>query len=352
MTSRPRLLVVADPIIPVPPSGYGGTERILGYLIEELATRGYPITLIAAKGSRSPGKLIEMADTRHLPRPSRGVAKMRFRSTLRRELARHDIVHSVVRLDYLKPALNRDIPKVLTFHNHVDAAEMARVSRDARGPIIFTACGSRMIDHVKHLGDWRTVHNCVPVETYSQGKAADPPYVVFLGRITRVKGAHTAIQAALDAGVVIKVAGSVGSAPDDARYFEEIAPLLHKPGVEHVGEVDDAAKGPLLGGAVALLNPVEWDEPFGIVNVEALACGTPVIAFPRGEIPEIIRPGVTGMLVEDGAAMARAIREVASIDRDACRADAVTRFDVSVMADRFIDIYEALLRKAGRGSAA
>jgi len=306
---------------------------------------------MAAKGSRSPGRLIEMPDTRHLPRASRGVAKMRFRATLRRELAHHDIVHSTVRLDYLKPALNRDIPKVLNFQNHVTAAEIARVSRDARGPIVFTACGSKMIDHVKHLGDWRTVHNCVPVDSYSRRKPADPPYVVFLGRITRVKGAHTAIHAALDAGVAIKVAGLAGSAPDDAQYFEEIDSLFRKRGVEYVGEVDDAAKGLLLGGAVALLNPVEWDEPFGIVNIEALACGTPVIAYPRGEIPEIVRPGVTGMLVEDVAAMVRAIREVSSIDRDACRADAATRFDVSVMTDRFVDIYEAVLRKAGHGSA-
>lgn len=338
--------MVADPIVPIPPAGYGGTERVVGYLIEELASRGVPLTLVAAEGSRSPGRLKTVPDARHRPRIGRGVAKLNYWRILRTEIRRHDVIHSVVRLDYLWPALQSRIPKVLNFQNHVDAAEMARVQRESRGPLVLTACGSRMIEDVRHLGDWRAVHNAVPVHDYLMGVPETPAYVVFLGRITKVKGAHTAMRAALAADMNIKIAGPIGTAAEDAEYFaREVEPLLAHPRVHYVGEVGDDRKGELLGGAVALLNPIEWDEPFGIVNVEALACGTPVISYPRGEIPFILEDGVTGILVEDEQEMSDAIRSIDMIDRATCREHAEKRFDISVMTDRYIAIYEELLSR-------
>lgn len=338
---RLRVLVLADSAVPVPPVGYGGTERILGYLLEGLAGRGHEVTFAGARGSRPPGRLITFSDARDRTRALRGLAKLSYWRRLRAELGSHDLIHSTLRLDYLLPALRHPIPKVLHFHTPVSDRDLRFVERHARGPVVFSAVGAHMIRDVRHRGVWRPVHNGIPVARYRfQARPVDPPYLAFLAKLMRGKGAHRAIAVARRAGMRLVIAGNRGTLPADREYFErDLAPMLQAPGVDYIGEVGDEEKARLLGGAVALLNPTEFDEAFGLTVVEALACGTPVITMSRGELPALIRPGVTGFLCDDEDAMVDAIPHAVALDRTGCRQDAERRFDVSVMLDKFEDVY-------------
>jgi len=339
-----RILVVADSAIPVPPKGYGGTERVLGYLLKGLAERGYQTTLMGARGSQPPGRLVTFSDARAASKPARGLAKANFWARLVRELPRHDLLHSAARLDYVMPALRYPIPKVLKFQNPITTDQLDFIERHARGPTVLVGCGVRMIESFKTRGLWRPIHNAIEADRFQyQPFASSPPYLAFLGRLTPNKGAHTAIRVAREVGIKLVIGGNIGNADGDREYYESrIAPFIDQEHVEYIGEVDDAGKELLLGGAMALLNPIEWDEPFGNVNIEAFACGTPSIAFARGEIPVVIRHGVTGFLCRDQSEMIEAVRNIKSISRETCRREAVERFDVARMVDKFEEVYRWL----------
>lgn len=342
-----RILVIADSALPVPPRGYGGTERIVGYLLDELSRRGHELTLMAGAGSSSPGRLVVFDDARTRSKLRRGVAKGIFWLRLKSELPRHDVVHSVARLDYIRPALRHRIPKVLHFGNPIPTHEVSYVRRHERGRLVMVPVGVKMMEQGQDEGAWRVIHNAIPVSKFRFSlKPHDPPYVTFLGRLTRNKGVDTAIRVARACGIPIKVAGNVPQTEEDMRFFsEEVAPLLSHPSVEYMGEVDDAAKSEIVGGALALINPIRWDEPFGLTNIEALACGTPVVGFARGELPFLIDHGRTGILCPDGdeIALRDAVIAAPGLDRSVCRQDAERRFDIPVMVDRFEEVYRWVL---------
>jgi glycosyltransferase involved in cell wall biosynthesis len=261
------------------------------------------------------------------------------------EVRKHDLIHSVLRLDYLIPALRHRVPKVLNFHNQIDPGQIEFLRRHARGPTVFTPVGVKMMKGLPRFGVWRPIHNAIPVARYAYApEPVTPNYLAFLGRVTPIKGAHIAIRVARTAGLRLVLAGNIGTAPGDSDYFErEVRPNIDGDQIQYVGELDDFAKGNVLRGAVALLHPIQWDDPCPLVPIESLSCGTPVIAFARGELPNLINHGVTGVLCADEAAMIRAVWEVGMVSRRACRREAEARFDVARMVDQYEEVYRWLL---------
>ncbi|MBC7543303.1 MAG: glycosyltransferase family 4 protein [Candidatus Sericytochromatia bacterium] len=322
----------------VPPDGYGGTERIVSWLTEGLVARGHQVTLYASADSQTAAQLKGWP-----AEPLRG-----------RAAANTHIAWEMAHL--LRAEIDLNAFDVVHCHLGVEAAAL---TRSWRVPTLHTMHGGIFPHHVPLLLGlpdltWvaisdsqrrpapdanfaATIHHGLPMDSYPWGRDKDD-YVVHLGRIAPEKGTHLAIDAACQAGVPLVIAAKVD--PVDQAYFDaEIAPRLTHPHVHFIGEVGDAVKAALLRKARALLFPICWDEPFGIVLVEAMACGTPVIAYPRGSVPEIVLDGVTGILVNGVAEMAAAIPRADRLEAVACRAHVEERFSVRRMVRQYERIF-------------
>lgn len=270
---------------------------------------------------------------------------------MRREL---DLVHSFGRLAALLPILpNRRLPKIQTYERQIAWRGIERARLLAGSSITFTACSDAMWR--KHLkpwhGRWRTVYNGVNLDLYRATSSVplDAP-LVFLGRIERIKGVHSAIEIARRATRRLVIAGNVVDSDEGRRYFEqEVRPHLSFGDVTFLGPVDDEQKKQLLGTTAALLMPIEWEEPFGIVMIEAMANGTPVLGFRRGSVPEIVEDGLTGYVVEDIEGAVAALPRVAILDRMAVRARCGERFSSSVIVDAYERLYYETLGSSNQG---
>jgi glycosyltransferase involved in cell wall biosynthesis len=256
-----------------------------------------------------------------------------------------DVVHSFGRLAYLLPILPLRVPKVMTYQREVTPRTVRWATRLAHGSLQYTGCSRSLIRPIDHIGRWRAIYNAVPMGRYpfTQTVAPDAP-LVFLGRVEAIKGAHLAIQVARQTGRRLVIAGNRPDATEHQAYFQrEVRPHVDGRQVVYVGPVDDAQKGELLAGAAALLMPVLWDEPFGIVMAEALACGTPVIGLARGAVPEVVDDGVTGFVCKDADEMAAAVHRLPSLSRAACRRAADQRFSESVLVDAYESLYQEIV---------
>jgi glycosyltransferase involved in cell wall biosynthesis len=342
MTKRAmRILVTADPELPVPPVLYGGIERIIQLLIDGLRSRGHVVALAARQGST-------VTTDQFYPWP--GESSHGWTNSCRNALAlraavlsfQPDLVHSFSRLLYLLPILRQPIPKVMTYERQPTVRTVHQAVGLARGTLTFTGCSDSVCREGRvGGGSWNTVHNGVDMGLY-QFQPAVPPGspLVFLSRVERIKGTHTAIAMARKAGRPLVIAGNHGDAGEEKMYWErEVLPQVGKNGISYIGPVNDAQKNKLLGRAAAMLVPIEWEEPFGIVFAEALACGTPVISCPRGALPEIIRDGVEGYLVNSIDEGVSAIGRLDRIDRHACRRRAEEAFSAEVMVENYLRLY-------------
>jgi|GEM_PF-103782 len=322
-----RILIIADPHIAVPPPGYGGTERIVALQAQALATAGHEVRLLAGPGSRDFGGGLFIHHRPTLAYSDRVQRKIWFQWLLLRAMRGVDAVINHGRVDYLSAMLAGTCPFVSWFHNPVRQREIDYLNlyRINRRCLVFVSRNQRA--PLDGLGEERVVPNAVDPEFFSMGPLPTvPAYVVFLGRLTANKGVHLAISAARTAGLHLKIAGNISDEPGGREYFErQVRPELGH-GCEWVGEVNDLQKRILLQGATALLFPIMWEEPFGLVLIECLACGTPVVAYRRAATREIVHDGETGFLCDDVAGMAAALRNIGSIDRRRCRADAEARF--------------------------
>ena len=333
-----RVLVTADPELPVPPRFYGGIERVIQLLVDGLTRRGHDVTLLAHPDSRVSCRLVPYPGSRSgsVVDTARNAAVV-LRETLR---GRPDVIQSFGRLAYLAPVLPLAVKKVMSYQRLITMRSVRWGSVAAHGTLYFTGCSRQLIDRVCSVGVWRVIPNAVPLDRY-QFRAtvpADAP-LVFLGRVEPIKGPHLAIDIARATGRRLVIAGNVPEA--HRRFFDErVAPQVDGSRITYVGPVDDAAKDALLGSAAALLMPIQWDEPFGIVMAEALACGTPVIGLPRGAVPEVVDDGVTGFVCETVEEMTAAVGRLAALDRGACRQAAERRYSDAVVVAR----YEALYR--------
>jgi glycosyltransferase involved in cell wall biosynthesis len=343
MTTR-HVLITADPELPVPPRLYGGIERVIDLLIQGLQQRGHRVTLIAHADST-----VECERVAYPRVSSRGAFNIALNAwTVRREVRRRrpDVVQSFGRLAYLAPILSSPVPKVMSFQRAITPESIERSRRWAGNTLTLTGCSQRLIEPVAHLAPWRVIYNAVPVDRFAFAPhAGDDAPLMFLGRIEPIKGVHIAIEVARRAHRNLVIAGNI--APEHQAYFDEqVAPQLDGEMIQYIGPIDDAAKSWWLSAAAALLMPVQWEEPFGIVMAEALACGTPVVGLDRGAVPEVVDDGVTGFVCRNADEMVHAVNALPTIDRRECRRAAERRFSAAAMTDAYEALYEQLLSGA------
>lgn len=342
-----RILLTADPELPVPPGQYGGIERLVDMWLRELRRQGHTVALAARRDSTAAvDQLFGWPGARSQSKPD----ALRNALALRRAARafRADVVHSSSRLVYTLPLLLAGIPVVQTYHRFPGPRQISVATRLARrNRLLFTGVS----DFIANLGRagggrWETVHNCIDIDrlTFRPEVPADAP-LVFLSRIEEVKGAREAIAIARAARRPLVLAGNHSADDNAARYWRDhIAPAIDNTRICYIGPVNDAQKDALLGRAAALLVPIQWDEPFGLVFAEALACGTPVIGCPRGALPEIVRAGQNGFLIRTTDEGVAAVRAAASLSRAACRRDAESRFSPRAAVERFLGLYGELSR--------
>lgn len=338
-----RIGVVAPPWYRIPPSAYGGTEAVVAALVDQLVARGHHVTLVA---SGPPGTAAQRY-VRVFDEPPSDLLGVSIAPELiqalesRRSLPDEDVdlVHDHSAAGPLLAGA-RARPTVVTVHGTVDGIN-GDLLRRLDGSVHLVAISDSQRRLAPDLNWAGTVHNAVDVASFPlrRDKSDD---VVWLGRFSPDKGAHVAIEVAARAGRRLILAGKLNDAAERSYFSEEIRPSLG-PRVRYVGEVDAAQKRELLAGASCLLFPIQWDEPFGMVMAEALACGTPVVSTPRGSVPEVVRHGETGFVCGSVDELVAAVMAVDSIDPDACRADAEARFDLPVMGAGYERVYRLLL---------
>lgn len=341
-----RIALTSDPEIPVPPLHYGGIERIVDLLAIGLAARGHDVTLFAHPDSTSPGALVAWPGRSSLSR----LDTLRNAASLARTVAqaRFDIVHSFSRLAYLTPILPFCIPKIMSYQREISPKTVSWGHALSRGTLSFTAISDWMMRPVRNIGQWDMVPNGVPLHryTFQPEVAPDSPFV-FLGRIEEIKGPHLAIEIARRTGRRLIIAGNI---PSEKRTWVEQNILKHVDGdlVQYVGPVNDAQKNALLGRAAAFLMPILWEEPFGIVMAEAMACGTPVLGFRRGAVSEVVSDGVTGFVRDSLDELVAAAAMIGSIDRKACLAAVEHRYSETVVVQRYLEVYRQAIARTRR----
>lgn len=340
-----RILLTADPIIPVPPVGYGGIERIVDALARHYRAAGHTVALLAHPDSTTP---VDRLFTWPVVVISGTRATLRNAAALRRAVREFqpDVVHSFSRLAYLLAVLPTRQPVVMSYQRHTGGGQLALAARLGGKTLRFTGCSEFICTMGRPQGGhWTPVPNFVELEKlpFVPQVPADAP-LAFLSRVDDIKGPDLAIAIARAAGRRLLIAGNHAADGPQRDFFEQkIRPWFGRDGIEWVGEVGDAAKARVLGSAAAMIVPIQWDEPFGIVFAESLACGTPVITCARGALPEIVEPGRTGFFiqsVDDGVA---AVKNLVRLDRADCRAKAETSFSLQVCAPQYLAIYQSLL---------
>ena len=326
----------------VPPKLYGGTERVVSFLTEELVAQGHDVTLFASGDSVTTAELDAV-----WPRALRldpGIRDliaphMLLMEAVRRRADEFDVLH--FHMDYWPFSLfgRQRTPFLTTMHGRLDLAERQPVSDTfPTAPIVSISDAQRRpLPQAHYIG---TVLHGLP-ENLLTPQPGPENYLAFLGRIAPEKGPDRAIRIARACGIPLKMAAKVDKA--DQVYFDEvIRPMLAEPGVELIGEISDAQKPEFLSGAVGLLMPIDWPEPFGLVMIEAMACGTPVVAFNRGSVPEIIENGKNGFIVEDEGEAAAAVNHLSSLSRAAVRKQFEARFTARRMAEDYVSLYRTL----------
>jgi glycosyltransferase involved in cell wall biosynthesis len=338
-----KIAQIAPLIGSVPPRLYGGTERIVAYLTEELVRHGHEVTLFASGDSLTSAELVpctpqalRLDPTVRDPLPHYVIMLDR----VRRRVVEFDVLH--VHLDYLHFPLLRDLAgrTLTTAHGRQDLPDLKVVYRAfPEFPLISISDDQRA--PAPHSCWLRTILHGLPEDLYPFAPCASGGYLAFLGRICPEKRPDHAVEIARRARLELKIAAKVDRV--DQAYFDAvIRPLLADPLVEYVGEIGEAEKAAFLGGARALLFPIDWPEPFGLVMIEAMACGTPVIAYRRGSVPEVLEDGLTGLLVEDMEEAVAATAQVDQLDRCLIRARFEQRFTARRMAEDYVAAYRSL----------
>jgi glycosyltransferase involved in cell wall biosynthesis len=327
----------------VPPRLYGGTERIVSYLTEELVRLGHDVTLFASGDSQTAAKLVPCCNM-----------ALRLNMAVRDPLPYHIIMLEQVRqrarefdvlhfhIDFLHAPLVREFgrPTLTTHHGRLDLPDIAAfyaVFPDL--PLVSISDSQRV--HLPRAHWLATVHHGLPRDLLPFSPTAAGGYLAFLGRISPEKRPDWAIEIAVRAGMPLKIAAKIDRA-DQAYWEEKIRPLVERhPNVEFLGEIGDREKPDFLGNALVLLFPVDWPEPFGLVMIEAMACGTPIIAFRRGAVAEVVQEGTSGVIVDSVEQAVVAVARAASLDRAAVRTEFEARFTAERMANDYLRLYRA-----------
>ena len=340
-----RIAQVAPLYESVPPTHYGGTERIVSYLTEELVAQGHDVTLFASGDSRTKATLVA-ACPRSLRLDPACVDQLADHVLMLERVMQRadefDIVH--FHIDYLHFPLSRRqrLTQVTTLHGRLDIPDLVPLYNEFREmPLVSISNAQRAPLPWVNWQD--TVYHGLPVDRY-RFRPETGQYLACLGRISPEKGIDRAIEIAKQVGIPLKIAAKVDRA--DRDYFAQvIEPLLDHPLVEYLGEIGDDRKDEFLGNAYALLFPIDWPEPFGIVMIEAMACGTPVIAYSSGSVPEVMEQGRTGFIVDQLEDAVQAVRRVPLLSRARCREIFEERFTAARMARDYLDVYTRLIAR-------
>ncbi|MCK1591060.1 glycosyltransferase family 4 protein [Bradyrhizobium sp. 169] len=340
-----RIAQIAPLFESVPPRLYGGTERVVHYLTEELVKQGHQVTLFASGDSITSAELVPCTpralrldpDVRDsVPHQMLQLDKVRERAD------DFDVLH--FHTDYLHfPLFRAEAGRTLTtLHGRQDLADhLPFYAHFAKMPLVSISDAQRA--PLPRANLVATVYHGVPLDLHTPTFAPRDCYLAFLGRISPEKGPDRAIAIARAAGIPLKIAAKVDKA-DEAYFRELVAPMLNGPGVEFIGEINESEKTEFLGQAAALLFPIDWPEPFGLVLIEAMACGTPVLAFRRGSVPEIVEDRHTGRVVSTMEEAVQAIPDVLALDRRSVRARFEERFSASRMATDYLRLYQKMAR--------
>jgi glycosyltransferase involved in cell wall biosynthesis len=342
---RLRIAQVAPLYESVPPKSYGGTERVVSYLTEELVRLGHEVTLFASGDSVTDARLVASCPRSLRTDPDtidQSAPHVLLLEQVFSQSNRFDIIH--FHIDYLHFPLSRRqrVPQVTTLHGRLDIPQLKPLYREfSEMPLVSISDSQR-----KPLAwaSWQgTVYHGLPPDAH-RFRDGSGKYLAFLGRISPEKRVDRAIEIAKRSGMRLKIAAKVD--PADRTYYErEIVPLLDHPLVEFLGEIGGAAKDEFLGNAHALLFPIDWPEPFGLVMIEALACGTPVIACGRGSVPEVIDHGLTGFIFDGCREGVAAVERVAKLSRRVCRRVFEQRFSARRMAEDYLQVYERVISR-------
>lgn len=342
--SRLRIAQLAPLYERIPPKLYGGTERVVSYITEELVRRGHQVTLFASGDSETGALLVPGC-----PQSLRLAGKAELGGFLQLPMIsdvydgaanRFDVIHS--HIDYWSFPFARltNVPTVATMHGRLDVEELHPVYARYRSmPLVSISDAQRTPLPLMNWVD--TIYHGLPRDLlrFSPGPGK---YLAFLGRISPEKRPDLAIEVARRVGIPLKLAAKVDAV--DRDYFQTvIKPLLSPPDIEYIGEIGEPEKSEFLGNALAFMFTIDWPEPFGLAMIEALACGTPVIARPCGSIPEVIRNGATGFIVKSVEEMVAAVRDIGKLAREECRREFENRFTVEIMVDRYEQIYRQLI---------
>jgi glycosyltransferase involved in cell wall biosynthesis len=339
-----RIAQVAPLYESVPPRCYGGTERVVSYLTEELVRQGHEVTLFASGDSVTIAHLISQCphslrlDTRCIDQLAHHILML---ERVLQNASHFDIIHW--HIDYLHFPLSRrqSTPHVTTLHGRLDIPDLVPLFQEFNDvPVISISHAQR--EPLPRLNWQGTVYHGLPEDLYTF-RPEPGTYLAFLGRISPEKRVDRSIAIAQRLGMNIKIAAKID--PTDREYFEaEVAPLLRDPLVEYVGEIGEREKNEFLGHAYALLFPIDWPEPFGLVMAEAMACGTPVIAYRRGSVPEVVEDGVTGFIVHDLEEAVRAAERIPTLHRWRCRQTFEERFSSARMGRDYLALYQRLMQ--------
>ena len=343
MATKLHIAIIADPEIPVPPVLYGGIERIINSLIIELKQRGNHVSLFAHSDSKT------IADKQYnYPSAQQSITGLlgNTLSVSRLLFSKPDVIHSFGRLAYLSALLPTGIPKIMSYQREPTLSQIQKSMKiAAKGSLMFTGCSNYITNQIAPFAPSATVYNSVSMDDYTfRSEVKNDAPLVFLGRIEPIKGTHHAITIAKQTKKKLVIAGNI---PDYAQaYFnEQVKPFIDGEQITYIGPVNDEQKSNLLGSAAAFLMPIEWNEPFGIVMAEALACGTPIVALKGGSTTEVVINGYNGFLCTDINEMVTAVQNINNVDRKNCRNDAEKRFSSTIMASAYESLYLKMINK-------
>jgi len=349
-----KIAQIAPLIESVPPRFYGGSERVVSYLTEELVSQGHDVTLFASGDSITAANLVPCCTQalRLDPDVSDVVPYyMLMLDKVRSRAADFDVLHFHIDHFHFPVFRHLPVPTLTTLHGRQDHRDcLPFFAGFSDMPLVSISDAQRA--PLPHANFFATIHHGIPLALHEASYRAKGGYVAFMGRISPEKGPDDAIRIATSLGIPLKIAAKVDKV--DEPYFREVVePMLSAEGVEFIGEISEKEKGPFLRDAVALLFPICWPEPFGLVMIEAMSCGTPVLAYRAGSVPEIIDEGVTGMIVDDIDQARIALVQVAALDRRKVRSRFEERFTARRMAKDYVRVYRGLVRhdaQPGRGT--
>lgn len=335
-----KILLINDPGIPVPPKLYGGIERIVCQLANEYTKLGHEVTLLAGPDSYCDGKTLTFGQN-NLQKSKWQVLKeiLYVWKYLLLNHRKFDMVHSFGRLVYLLPILNKPIKKIMSYQREVTVKNIQLINKLPNRNLHFTGCSDYIAQKKGLAGNWHTVYNFIDPSQYTfvEQVPEDAPFV-FLGRLDRVKGCHHCIELAKKMGRKLIIAGNISTLPHEIAYFEhEIKPLIDGEQIKYIGAVNDVQKNQLLGSAFAMLMLLDWDEPFGIVMAEALACGTPILGFPRGAVKEVVKDSENGVILNNLDNISELESKIRSISRKNCRSSVEKEFELSEVANKYLN---------------